>query len=167
VKASGIEGKDSRNAVVALFRIGMSDAGGGKVAVENINASRQVSEPGAKLQLTNNRTGEKTEVVITETGGVPPGGNHNRPGTFKFAEASYQVIEGQAFATISVERSQGESGAVPIAYSAASGSPAAGQGIQPGPGNPPRGAYSGGPVGQVSRCAATMRAVSAGSVPSR
>jgi hypothetical protein len=47
VKTSGIEAKDSRNAVVALFRIGMSDAGGGKVAVDNINASRQVSEPGA------------------------------------------------------------------------------------------------------------------------
>jgi hypothetical protein len=73
VKAGGIEAKDTRNAVVALFRIGMADAGNGKVSVENINASRQVSEPGATLQFTNKRTDEKTTVTVTETGGFPPG----------------------------------------------------------------------------------------------
>jgi hypothetical protein len=58
---------------------------------------------------------------------VPPGGgNHNRPGTFKFGEASYQVIEGQSFAVVTVERSQGESGAVSVDYSAAAGSATAG-----------------------------------------
>ncbi len=71
VKAHGVEAKDTRNAVVALFRIGMTDAGNGKVAVENINSSRQVSEPGAKLQFTNKRTGEKAVVTIDETGNFP------------------------------------------------------------------------------------------------
>lgn len=73
VKATGVESKDSRNAEVAVFRIGLSDAGSGQVAVTNINASRQVSEPGAVLQLTNTRTGEKTKVTITEEGGFPEG----------------------------------------------------------------------------------------------
>ena len=41
-------------------------------------------------------------LTIMDTGGVPPGGDDNSPGTFKFAEASYQVIEGQAFALITV-----------------------------------------------------------------
>jgi hypothetical protein len=81
VKATGIAAKDTSNAAVALFRIGVSDAGNGKVAVANINESRQVSEPGAQLQFTNSRTGEKTKVTITETGGFPPGFTLNgKPG---------------------------------------------------------------------------------------
>lgn len=81
VKAGGIEAKDSRNAVVALFRIGLSDKGAGKVGVDNINASRQVSEPGAVLQFTNLRTNEKTKVTVTDTGGFPAGFTLNgKPG---------------------------------------------------------------------------------------
>ncbi|MBI3184583.1 MAG: hypothetical protein HYZ28_20805 [Myxococcales bacterium] len=81
VRATGIAASDTRNAVVALFRVGLASAGDGKVSVTNINASRQVSEPGAVLQLTNSRTGEKTKVTITETGGFPEGFKVNgRPG---------------------------------------------------------------------------------------
>jgi hypothetical protein len=72
VKATGVGAKDTRNAVVAIFRIGLVDAGNGKVGVSNINASRQVSEPGATLQFTNTRTNEKTKVVVTAEGGFPP-----------------------------------------------------------------------------------------------
>jgi hypothetical protein len=71
VKAQGVEAKDTRNAVVALQRIGMTDAGNGSVAVTNINDSRQISEPGAKLQFTNLRTNEKTVATIDETGNFP------------------------------------------------------------------------------------------------
>ncbi|MBL8922225.1 MAG: hypothetical protein JNJ54_25470 [Myxococcaceae bacterium] len=71
VKATGLANKDTNNATVALFRIGLTDAGGGKVSVSNINASRQVSEPGAQLEFTNKRTGEKARVTITESGGFP------------------------------------------------------------------------------------------------
>lgn len=73
VKATGIAAKDTSNAAVALFRIGLADGGNGKVSVNNINASRQVSEPGAQLQFTNVRTGEKTKVTVTDTGGFPEG----------------------------------------------------------------------------------------------
>ena len=99
VKAAGIEAKDGRNAVVALFRIGMADAGGGKVSVDNINASRQVSEPGAKLQFTNNRTGEKTQVVITDTGGFPAGTKlHGKAGD-SFSIAASDGVNNTAFTT--------------------------------------------------------------------
>ncbi len=73
IEASGLASEDTRNAVVALFRIGVTDAGNGKIGVTNINASRQVSEPGAVLQFTNRRTGEKTQVTITDVGGFPAG----------------------------------------------------------------------------------------------
>ncbi len=99
VKAQGIEAKDTRNAVVALFRIGMSDAGNGKVAVDNINASRQVSEPGAKLQFTNSRTGEKTQVTVTDIGGFPAGFQLNgRPGD-SFSIAASDGVNNTAFTT--------------------------------------------------------------------
>ena len=99
VKAAGIEAKDNRNAVVALFRIGMADAGGGKVSVDNINASRQVSEPGAKLQFTNNRTGEKTQVVITDTGGFPAGTKLNGKAGDSFSIAASDGVNNTAFTT--------------------------------------------------------------------
>ncbi len=97
VKASGIEAKDTRNAVVALFRIGMADAGGGKVSVENINASRQVSEPGAKLQFTNNRTGEKTQVTVTDLGGFPEGFKLNGKSGDSFSIAASDGVNNTAF----------------------------------------------------------------------
>ncbi len=81
VKASGIEARDTRNAVVALFRVGLADAGDGKISVSNINGSRQVSEPGAQLQFTNKRTGEKTVVTLNDEGSFPAGVSLNgRPG---------------------------------------------------------------------------------------
>ena len=97
VKASGIEAKDSRNAVVALFRIGMADAGNGKVDVTNINASRQVSEPGAKLQFTNNRTGEKTQVTVTAEGGFPAGFKLNGKAGDSFAISASDGVNNTAF----------------------------------------------------------------------
>ncbi len=99
VKAAGIEAKDNRNAVVALFRIGMADVGGGKVSVDNINASRQVSEPGAKLQFTNNRTGEKTQVVITDVGGFPAGFKVNGKAGDSFSIAASDGVNNTAFTT--------------------------------------------------------------------
>jgi hypothetical protein len=84
IKADGL-GKDTRSAEVALFRIGLSDAGGGKVAVTNINEGRQITEPGAKLQFTNVRTGEKTVVTADDEGQLPKDLKLNgKPGdTFK------------------------------------------------------------------------------------
>jgi hypothetical protein len=73
VKAQGVGAADTRNAAVAIFRIGLTDKGGGQIGVENINASRQISEPGAQLQLTNVRTGEKTKVTIDDKGSFPAG----------------------------------------------------------------------------------------------
>lgn len=97
VKATGIAAKDTSNATVALFRIGMTDAGGGKVSVTNINASRQVSEPGAQLEFTNKRTGEKARVTITETGGFPDGFKLNgKPGD-SFAVAASDGVNNTGF----------------------------------------------------------------------
>ncbi len=73
VKATGVEASDTRNAVVAINRIGLVDQGGGKVSVENINSSRQVSEPGAKLQFTNTRTNAKAVLTIDDTGNFAAG----------------------------------------------------------------------------------------------
>jgi hypothetical protein len=98
VKASGIAPKDTRNAEVAVFRIGLSDAGGGKVNVANINASRQISEPGAKLQFTNDRTGEKALVTIGENGSFPAGFQLNgRPGD-SFSVAATDGVNNVDFA---------------------------------------------------------------------
>ena len=99
VKAKGIEAKDSRNAVVALFRIGMSDAGNGNVKVENINSSRQVSEPGAKLQFTNLRTQEKTVVTINETGNFPDGFTLKGKAGDSFSVAATDGVNNTDFAT--------------------------------------------------------------------
>ncbi len=71
INAKGLAASDTRNADVALFRIGLADAGNGKISITNINGSRQISEPGAKLQFTNVRTGEKTVVSIDSEGQMP------------------------------------------------------------------------------------------------
>ncbi|MGV3624682.1 MAG: C2 family cysteine protease [Archangium sp.] len=73
VKANTAETKDTRNAEVALFRIGLKAGTNGTIDVENINASRQISEPGAKLQFTNARTGEKQVVTLDKEGSFPAG----------------------------------------------------------------------------------------------
>jgi len=71
IRATGISASDTRNAVVSMQRIGLTAGTGGKVNVENINSSRQVSEPGAKLQFTNTRTGEKKVVTLNDQGSFP------------------------------------------------------------------------------------------------
>ena len=68
VKADTAETKDTRQAQVALFRIGLKAGANGSIDVENINASRQISEPGAKVQFTNLRTGEKQLVTLNKEG---------------------------------------------------------------------------------------------------
>jgi hypothetical protein len=73
VEAGGAGAESPRTPVVALFRIGLTDAGDGRVEVANLNPSRPVSEPGAVLRLTNLRTGEQANVTLTGAGGFPPG----------------------------------------------------------------------------------------------
>ena len=51
----------------------------------------------------------------------------SRPGTFKFDERLFQVIEGTGAATVVVERSRGERGAVTVQYAAESLSATAGE----------------------------------------
>ncbi len=97
VKASGIEASDTRNAIVSLPRIGLADAGGGKISVNNINASRQVSEPGAQLQFTNKRTGEKTLVTLNDEGSFPSGLTLNGRAGDSFSVAASDGVNNTAF----------------------------------------------------------------------
>ncbi len=99
IKAHGVEAKDTRNAVVALFRVGLTDKGTGKIDVANINEGRQVSEPGAKLQFTNSRTGEKTQVTITDVGGFPAGFQLNGKAGDSFSVAASDGVNNTAFTT--------------------------------------------------------------------
>ncbi|MBL9037631.1 MAG: hypothetical protein JNG84_03850 [Archangium sp.] len=71
VAAKGVATKDTRNAAVALSRIGFESSGAGAFAITNVDSGRQISEPGAVMQFTNSRTGEKTKLTITATGGFP------------------------------------------------------------------------------------------------
>lgn len=67
-------GADGREALVAMQRIELSDAGNGKIQMANNNNSRPISEPFAKLQFENQRTGEKVVIDLDDTGrfnGVP------------------------------------------------------------------------------------------------
>ncbi|MBI1946182.1 MAG: hypothetical protein HYS27_10820 [Deltaproteobacteria bacterium] len=67
-------GSDGREALVAMQRIELSDAGNGKIQMANNNNSRPISEPFAKLQFENQRTGEKVVIDLDDTGrfnGVP------------------------------------------------------------------------------------------------
>ncbi|MBL9039566.1 MAG: hypothetical protein JNG84_13690, partial [Archangium sp.] len=87
VAATGIAGTDTRNAVVAMARIGLTDAGAGTLALSNTNSPRPVSEPGAKLQFVNKRTGEKTVITLDANGTFPAGSKlKGKPGdTFSVA----------------------------------------------------------------------------------
>ncbi len=67
LKAAGM-GPDTRNAEVALLRMSLHDEGGGKVSITNMNPSRPVSEPGAKLRFVNKRTGAATDFVMNSEG---------------------------------------------------------------------------------------------------
>jgi hypothetical protein len=64
-------GRDTENAVIALQRLDITDAGNGQVALANNNNSRPLSEPYAKVQFTNTRTGEKTVIDLDDTGRLP------------------------------------------------------------------------------------------------
>jgi hypothetical protein len=55
------------------------------------------------------------------------GGNRNSPGTVRFAERSFQGLEGAGVARVSVERSGGERGAVSVRYQTSDGSARAGE----------------------------------------
>ena len=67
--------------------------------------------------LEGGRTGDDNE----------DGGSRNSPGTLKFAERSFQVIEGAGVARVTVERSGGERGAVSVRYQTSDGSARAGE----------------------------------------
>ena len=97
VRATGIASSDTRNAEVAIFRIGLADGGDGKIDVTNINASRQVSEPGAKLQFTNARTGEKTVVTLNDKGTFADGVKLNGKAGDTFSVASTDGRNNTAF----------------------------------------------------------------------
>ena len=61
-------GRRTRNAQVAAFRIALVNLGDGKVGLANTNDAREISEPGAKLQLTNLNTGRKQVVTLDDDG---------------------------------------------------------------------------------------------------
>jgi hypothetical protein len=67
LRATGIAAGDSRDAIVALARIALADAGNGKLKLDAVE-SRPLSEPGAQLRLTNERTGEKTLLTVGANG---------------------------------------------------------------------------------------------------
>lgn len=93
-------GNDTRNAVLAQFRIGLTDAGAGKVSVANINGSRQISEPGAKVQFANSRTGEKVVVTLDANGQFPADLKLNgKPGD-QFTVAASDGKNNASFTTI-------------------------------------------------------------------
>lgn len=72
LRATGLSAQDGRDAIVALQRVALADAGNGKLKLEAVE-SRPLSEPGAQLQLTNQRTGEKTRLTVGANGLLPEG----------------------------------------------------------------------------------------------
>ncbi|MFZ5439379.1 MAG: C2 family cysteine protease [Myxococcota bacterium] len=97
LKADTAETKDTRNAEVALFRVGLTANANGTVNVENINSSRQISEPGAKLQFTNLRTGEKTVVTLDGEGTFPSGLKINGKAGDNFSVAASDGVNNSDF----------------------------------------------------------------------
>ena len=70
----------------------------------------------------------RVTIVDNDQGDAPPPGNPNRPGTFKFDERGYRVIEGeQTVAVIAVERARGRGGVVSVEVTTADGTAAAGE----------------------------------------
>ncbi|MFT3706257.1 MAG: C2 family cysteine protease [Archangium sp.] len=110
VKANTAETKDTNNAAVAVFRIGLT-ATNGQIAVSNINEGRQISEPGAKLQFTNARTGEKTVVTLDADGTFPKDLKIKGQAGDKFSVAASDGVNNTNFAT-SVGNVQVPGGAV-------------------------------------------------------
>ena len=58
---------------------------------------------------------------------IVQGGGGSQPGTLRFSLAAYPVNEGAGSATVSVQRINGDDGAVSVQYSAAAGTATAGQ----------------------------------------
>jgi len=71
IQARGIEGSDTRNAVVNLERMDLAATADG-VSVTH-NTGRPLSEPGASIRFVNARTGEKVDVTATDKGSLPEG----------------------------------------------------------------------------------------------
>lgn len=84
MQAHGLGAADTRNAEVALHRIGLSAQGNGKIDLVNINTSRQISEPGATVRFVNTRTQQESSFVM------------NGEGTFDGA-STLPGIEGDVF----------------------------------------------------------------------
>lgn len=99
VKANTAETADTRNAQVAVFRIGLSVNASGNINVENINSSRPISEPGAKLQFTNVRTGEKQVVTLDGEGTFPANLQLKGKAGDNFSVAASDGINNTTFAT--------------------------------------------------------------------
>ncbi len=70
IQAKGL-GTDTRNAAANLERMDLAVTPDG-ISVTH-NTDRPISEPGAKIRFTNERTGEKTDVIATDLGSVPAG----------------------------------------------------------------------------------------------
>lgn len=73
VEVKGESARDSRPAQLATHRIGLEHLGGGYVSVSNIDPGRLVSEPGAKVQFRNLRTGEKSVLTLDGLGSFTEG----------------------------------------------------------------------------------------------
>jgi hypothetical protein len=61
---------DTNNAQVAMIRLEPA-VNGSKIQIINNNESRQISEPGAQLRFTNERTGKSVTVTLDKEGNLP------------------------------------------------------------------------------------------------
>lgn len=71
IQARGVETSDTRNAFVNLERMDLAVTPDGITVTHNTD--RPISEPGAKVRFTNERTGEHTLVTIDDKGSLPAG----------------------------------------------------------------------------------------------
>jgi plastocyanin len=69
-------------------------------------------------------------IVVADAGGGGGGGS-DQPGTLGFSLAAYSVNEGAGTATIAVQRTGGDDGAVSVQYAATAGTATAGQDFNP------------------------------------
>jgi len=74
VRVHGLEPRDERNAVAAVYRLeALHDPAHRRVVLSNCDGQAQISEPGAKLHFANERTGEKLIVTLNAHGQLPEG----------------------------------------------------------------------------------------------
>lgn len=66
-------GADARNADVAVDNLALKDLGNGKVAVQQKDTARPVSEPEAYVEIRNLRSGETALVQTDDDGNIPVG----------------------------------------------------------------------------------------------